>query len=312
MDLKQWRDLASDYIEGTLPADKMKQVQAFLATNAEARTDEALLRGITHHLSDLPEVDPPLFFADNVLSRIERERAEASQRGWRSWIPNMGRLAVGSLAAGGIMAALAWNFLFPKANNQNHAGVVGGLGTRVSTTTNAPVGPTPRLALSHIKRSEAAVTISVTLENAKSGMVLASVPGAPQQTGVSLSEKESLSRPLAVPIAPGMASCAFKLAWTAEGTQGEQWVITPLTPAQPTTTRLSFGMGELPLTPEALEELARRYGQGITVVDVPQATRRVQFDARNETLDELLTRHLGPLGMSISRSEDRVVITATR
>ena len=89
MDRKQWRELASDYIEGTLPAEKVKEVRAFLAQSPEARADESALRGITQHLKTLPDVDPPLFFADNVLARIQREQQEASQR-----------VAVGAFAVG--------------------------------------------------------------------------------------------------------------------------------------------------------------------------------------------------------------------
>jgi hypothetical protein len=311
MDLKQWRDIASDYVEGTLPAEKMKEVRAFLATSPEARTDEALLRGITRHLNDLPEVDPPLFFADNVISRIEREREEAKQRGWRAWIPNVGRLAVGSLAAGGVMAALAWNFFNPKTvDSTTRAGLIPGVTTKGSVST--PVGSAPVLKLTNLQSTGTAVKVYLTLENAKSGIVLASVPGATQQTGVSLGGEEPVTRPLEVPVGEGMDVRSFKLAWSAEGTQGEQWVITPLLGEKPAATRLSFGMGEMPLTPQALEEVARRYGQGITVSDVPQSERKVQFDARNETLEELLTRHLGPQGMIITRAENRVVVTAKR
>lgn len=309
MDLKQWRDLASDYIEGSLPAEKMKEVRAFLATSPEARTDEALLRGITRHLNDLPEVDPPLFFADNVMARIEREQEAARQRSWRGWLPNLGRLALGSLAVGGVLAVVAFKLIAPpKAPDDIKTG-------GLVTATSKPVekvasGPAPVLKLSKPQLTGNTVKVYLTLENAKSGMVLASIPGAAQQTGVSLGGDEPETRPLEVPVTEGMGVRSFKLAWTADGSHGEQWVITPLAGEQPASLRLSFGMGEQSLTPQALEELARRFGQGITVVDLPQADRKVHFDARNETLDELLTRHLGPLNMQVTRVENRVVISA--
>lgn len=304
MDLKQWRELASDYIEGTLPAEKMKQVQAFLATSPEARTDEALLRGITRHLNDLPEVDPPLFFADNVIARIERENEAAQKRSWRGWLPNLGRVALGSALVGGALASVLWNFFYPKPTTVQSAGVVSG----VSKTSASPavVGPAPALKLSKLQPGNTAVSFSLALENAKSGTVRVLVPGAPQPTSVTLPTNRSLE----VPIAEGMDVCTFKLSWVAEAVRGEQWVITPLEQELPATTRLSFGGGELPLTPQGLEDLAKRYGQGITVIDIPQSDRKVQFDARNETLEELLTRHLGPLGMAVTRVENRVVVIA--
>ena len=306
MDSKQWREIASEYIEGTLSADKAREVREFLAISPEARLDELALRGITQNLNDLPDIDPPLFFADNIIARIEREREEAQQKSWRSWLPNFGRLALGSLVAGGVMAGVAWQFFFPRANQVNQAGLVGGHTNSVQPTSAAPK---PILKLSAVKVEEATLTFNLTLENAESAMVLASVSGGPT-TGVSLGGTEPPIRPLKVPLDPAQDVQVVKLLSAAGGIKGEQWLITPLVNLQPASARLSFGMGELPLTPQALSELAKRFGQAITVVDVPQSERRIQFDARNETLEELLMRHLGPLGMTVTRVENRVVLSA--
>ena len=311
MDRKQWRDHASDYIEGSLPADTARQVHEFLATSPEARLDESALRGLTHQLSDLPEVDPPLFFADNVIARIQREQEEARQKSWRSWLPSFGRLAVGSLAAGGVMAAIAWTFFFPKASKPDTNVTTAGVGVPLSGApgkahTNVPV---PRVTLSSVKVESQQLKFELSLTNADYAMVLASVPGGPT-TGVALGGSEPTTRPLQVPLSSNTDVQAVKLLWTGDATRGEQWLITPLTNLQPASARLSFGLGELALTPDALAELSRRFGQAITVVDVPRSEQRVRFDARNETLDELLKRHLEPLGLSVTRVEDRVVVAA--
>ena len=312
MDRKQWRELASDYIEGTLPAEKAKEVRAFLAQSPEARADESALRGITQHLKALPDLDPPLFFADNVLSRIQREQQEASQRGWRAWLPSLGRTALGSLAIGGILAAVAWKLLGPATPTTiNEAGFSPNI-PRSAINKVQPLGPLPTLKLTNLRHVEKALQFDLTLENADHGMVLASVPGAPQPTGVALGGTGAKTRPLEVPVAEEMKVASIKLAWTGDGQQGEQWVIEPLFRFEPLSGRLSFGLAEMPLTPQALEELARRFGQGIILVDVPRSERKVQFDARNETLEELLTRHLGPLGMTVTRAENRVIVSAKR
>ena len=309
MDRKQWRDHASDYIEGSLPADTARQVREFLATSPEARLDESALRGLTHQLSDLPEVDPPLFFADNVIARIQREQEEARQKSWRSWLPSFGRLAVGSLAAGGVMAAIAWTFFFPKAPKPSANVTTAGVGVRLSGAPEKGHSNMPHVTLSSVKVENQQLKFELSLTNADYAMVLASVPGGPT-TGVALGGSEPTTRPLQVPLSSNTDVQAVKLLWTGDATRGEQWLITPLTNLQPASVRLSFGLGELSLTPDALAELSRRFGQAITVVDVPRSEQRVRFDARNETLDELLTRHLEPLGLAVTRVEDRVVVSA--
>ncbi len=309
MDRKQWRDHASDYIEESLPADTARQVREFLATSPEARLDEAALRGLAQQLTDLPEVDPPLFFADNVMARIAREQEEARQKSWRSWLPNFGRLAVGSLAAGGVMAAIAWTFFFPKTPKPGTTVTTSGMGLPLSTEKRQPSVPLPHVTLSSVKVENQQLKFELSLTNADYAMVLASVPGGPT-TGVALGGSEPTTRPLQVPLSSNTDVQAVKLLWTGDATRGEQWLITPLVNLQPASVRLSFGLGELALTPDALAELSRRFGQAITVVDVPRSEQRVRFDARNETLDELLVRHLEPLGLAVTRVENRVVVSA--
>ena len=61
MDCKNWREMASDYIEGTLEtaaaADAMRR---HAVECANCRADEASLRSLSRELNVLPDVDPPL------------------------------------------------------------------------------------------------------------------------------------------------------------------------------------------------------------------------------------------------------------
>jgi hypothetical protein len=307
MDMKQWRDLASDYIEGTLPPDKAREVREFLAKNPEAQADEKALWGLQKELEKLPEVDSPLYFAENVIARIQREQEAARQKSWRAWLPKLGRAAVGSLAVGGILAAAAWKLLTPPTPEAVQAGLMPAMPGKADPKAQ-PMALLPALKLANVQVKEASVECELALENAPSGSVSVSVPGV-DPTKVLLGDAVAQARTVSVPVDETMTLASIKLAWTGGGGKGEQWILTPLKETQPETTRKSFGLGELPLTPQALGELAQRYGQTIVLEDVLQSDRKIRFDARNETLDALLTRHLAPLGMSVTRSQNRVVIS---
>jgi len=304
-----WRELASEYVDGTLPPAKRGEVQAFLALSPEARADEAALRGLNRELRGLPEVDPPLFFADNVLSRIQREQAAAHQRSWRAWLPSFGRLAAGSLVTGGALAALAWVLFFPNEQKSVGAGAV--VVSSASPTTST--GPLPKLMVGKpaLRTGETpALEFSLTLEHAERGSVLARVPGG-KPSGLFFGRENEAVQTLRVPVDASVGVATVELTWTGNGTQGEKWLLEPLAPSGTTTTARSFGQPELPLV-KAVAEVVRSYGQAVTLEDLPNPDLKVRLDARNETLEALLKRHLEPLNLSVTVVGDRLTISPKR
>lgn len=307
MNFNDWRELASEYIEGTLPPQQMGEVRAFLASSPEARADEAALKALTRELRGLPEVDPPLFFADNVLSRIQREQEAAHQRSWRTWLPNFGRLAAGSLVTGAALAALGWVLFFPT----EHKGVGAGTVVVPNATTNTVAGPLPKLVVGKPLLRTEALEFQLTLENADRGSVLARVPDG-KPSGLFFGHESDATQILRVPVDAPAGVATVELTWTGNGTKGEKWLVEPLVPQGSTpVTTLSFGQPELPLV-KAVAEVVRSYGQAVTLEDLPNPEVKVRLDARNETLEALLKRHLEPLNLSVTVVGDRLMVSPKR
>ena len=99
----QTSELASDYVEGRLPASTARTVEEHARTCAGCRADLEAFRQVWDELSALTAVEPPLFFRENVMSAIEqRQRDAARQRvpAWRLLLPHLGRVALGTAATG--------------------------------------------------------------------------------------------------------------------------------------------------------------------------------------------------------------------
>ena len=312
VEFNEWRELASDYIEGTLSPRKNTEIHEFLASSSAARADEAALRGLARQLGTLPEVDPPLFFADNIFSRLQREQQEAHQRSWRGWLPNLGRLAAGSLVTGGVLAALAWGFFFPKESRNLAAGAIGvPQGKVASDVARAlPKLIVARPILQGDGTDNPTLDFRLSLEGADHGTVIARVPGG-RASGLFFNRDSREAKILRLPLAPGDKVATVELTWTGDGVKGEKWVLVPLASAPSATLRRSFSQGELPLV-QAVAAVAGVYGQSIILEDLPSREQRVRLDAENETLEELLRRHLVPLGLRVVLSEGRLTLSPQR
>lgn len=312
MNFNEWRELASDYIEGTLSPEKDAQVRAFLAQSPQARADEIVLRGLTASLRAVPEADPPLFFADNIIARVQHEQDEAYRRSWRGWLPSLGRLAAGSLVTGGVLAAVVWTVFFPKEPKTTQAGILGIAGGVSSPAVGLSL---PKLlvgspVLHGAGTASLAMDFPLNLENADHGTVIARVPGGTPR-GLFFNRSQREVNVLRLPLTPAAKVAVVELTWTGDGVKGEKWVIVPLVTASEAGLRRSFGQPELPLV-EAVAAVAEAYGQPVTLEDLPQRARLVRLDARNETLSELLQRHLTPLGLRVSAAEGRLIVSPLR
>jgi hypothetical protein len=302
MNYEKWRELASEYIEGTLPSDRVAEIRAFLASSPEARADEQALRGITSELKAFPEEDPPLYFAENIISRIEREEAAKKSAWWR--MPNLGRLAVGSLLTGGAIAAFVFSAFLPKDNQVSKANVIVPIVPTSSPVKNAPI---PFLKLARPIENVNSLDFPLTLENGAHGSVVATINGNTEPTGLSFDEKTP-SQTLRVPIATGSELVTVHLHWISGGALGDKWIAVPTNQQAQADTerRLSFSQGDQPLT-EAVAETARRYGQTLILSDV-NAALRVNLDARQETLEQMLQRNFGG-SMTVTKSPEGFVIS---
>lgn len=312
MNFNEWRELASDYIEGALPPEKNAEIRLFLAQSPEARADEAALRGLARQLSLTPEVDPPLFFADNLLSRLQREQEATRQRSWRVWLPNVGKLAAGSLVTGGALAAIVWGLYFPK-----HSDSIGADALALRRESPAPVDlkALPKLQVSKPTRQgegtdNPTLDFTLNLENADHGTVIARVPGG-TPSGLFFNQGSRDPKILRLPLAPSATVATVELTWTGDGVKGEKWVIVPLGASPNEVTRRSFSQGERPLV-QAIAEVVGIFGQAVTLDDLPRREQKVRLDAKNETLEELLRRHLEPLGLRVVFAEGHLIVSPQR
>jgi hypothetical protein len=308
MNYEKWRELASEYIEGTLAPDVALQVDAYLQTDANARAEATQLRGILGYLNTQPEVDPPLFFRENVMAAIERQKKEARQPWW-----NFGRMVLGSLAAGGAFALLAFKVFLPAQENDGtlrQAGSISGIAPHLVRLPEVKEveAKTPHLGVARSVRLEktgALYEFALTLENAPKGMARIEVPGIPVQR-VALTG----NLPQVIQVQPGNLSVLpVTVRWSGSGVSHESAFFVPVQKNDTVPApRQSFGLADLPLS-RTLMELATRYGQPITAENVAMEKITFALNARDETLLATLTRHLTPYGLTVTASNEGVVIT---
>jgi hypothetical protein len=107
---------------------------------------------------------------------------------------------------------------------------------------------------------------------------------------------------LRVPLSavPGEKCISLYVHWTAEGQAHTTYLFVPVSdPDAPLPAeRQSFGLPTQRF-PEAARALAVRYGQAITLEDVP-ADRSVTFVPTQESLPEVLERALAGTGLVVS------------
>jgi hypothetical protein len=290
-----------------------------LRSCASCRADEAALRAICRELNVLPEVDPPMFFRENVLTAIERQQA-AKPTGpwWQVWLPNLARTAVGTLVASGAAAAVVYTLVVPRtgqepaayradagnvnavllpgANAESNPSAAAPARLRITRTTTALVGRGP------------AYTFNFWLENAAKGTARFQLLGGKDAYRFNLfgQNREVLQVPFDV--AAGRQSVDLHVFWTADGQTHTRHIFIPLpreddrAPEQ----RQSFGLGQSSLV-MAAREIAVRYGRPVSLEDVPEQAV-VQLTARDETAQETLARQLAPLNLRVTESPAGLLI----
>lgn len=343
MNCTRWRELASDYIEGALPPDTAAAVRAHLDGCAECRADEVALRTITRELNVLPQVDPPMFFRENVLSAIERQStrpilsdqparvappsaARPTGSVWTRLFPNIGRLALGTTLAGAAAAAVLYALLAPTHSGNSpmiaemapaarFTGVLPGSGEYSDTKAEEEA---PRLTVS---RSEVslpggpAYEFQFKLENAEHGTARFNLIGDTKSyyfNEIKSGQPRSLQVPFAA--ADGKNTISLHASWTANGQTHSKYLFVPVpvastnpaVPAQSPQERQSFGLPEMSVT-DAARELSSRYGRAVTLEDVPE-DQRITLYARDETAASVLRNYLEGQKLRVTASPSGILV----
>ncbi|MGC4044441.1 MAG: hypothetical protein QM758_11645 [Armatimonas sp.] len=322
MNQERWRELASEYIEGTLTPPMQEAVEVHLRENPESRAEAEQLRALFAELKQVPEVEPPLYFAENVMSRIQRE-AEQKRPWWSSFL-GIGRTAGATLVLGGAAAGIAWMFLNPQQRVNTTPGTPRQARTLLlpglSGSEKAPGNPValsiPHLNVERTLRvapgEEPAFDFSVKLESATTGTARFELPGDSQNYRVVVEKGRSSTLRVPLVSARDEQTMALRCDWSAGGDRHVKYLLVPLPPAEKddATQKLSFGLGEMTL-PDTARALAARYGRPITLEDIPEGLR-VSVIARTETLEETLTRHLKDTGLHVTSTGAGVLIAPLR
>jgi hypothetical protein len=320
MNQERWRELASEYLEGTLTPPMQEAVEAHLRENPESRAEAEQLRSLFTELKQLPEVEPPLFFADNVMSRLQREAEQ--KRPWWASLMGIGRTAGATLVLGGAAAGIAWMFLAPQQPTSTGNGLRQAKTTLLPGMTGVEKAPGNPAALSvphlNIERTlrvaqgeETAYEFALKLENAATGAARFLVPGDPQTYRVVFGKGKLPVLRVPLVSARDEQTMALRCDWNSGGSKHVKYLLIPLPPAEKDATlKLSFGLGEMPL-PETARTLVARYGRPITLEDVPEGLR-LSVTARAETLEETLVRHLKDTGLRVTSTASGVLIAPPR
>lgn len=325
VDCTRWRELASDYIEGSLPAPAEEAVRAHTATCAVCRLDEAALRSLSRELNVLPEVDPPLFFRDNVMAAIERENARAPRGPWWKMLPHLSRLAVGTAMATGAAAIIVFSAMAPGARQQSSDSAA-----RIAPAAAVPapfVNVLPDADADAVTRSPARLRIarvttvdpgsdgpaydfSLWLENAEGGTARFQLIGDRERAFRFNLTAGGAPQTLRVPFAAvsGKDTLGLEVFWTADTKSHTRRLFVPLPQegAAVPEERQSYGMPEGTLA-EVGQQISTRYGIPVTLDDVPEGLR-VTVVARSETAQEALQRALTPHGLQVTQSQSGLLI----
>ncbi len=325
-------ELASEYVEGSLPGALGRMVQVHADGCDSCRHDLSVLRELWAELDALPAVEPPPFFRENLIARIEQQARETrGVSSWRGLFPHIGRLALGTAATGLAVAAVAWTLMLPGS---------GPIKAQMTPTQNALPGqapaavsaapPRPRLIIAQarvvdpvngpayefVPRLEGADRGTVRIHLLKSAprpvgeetalpAAPTPLPANPNKTPADLRAVLGIGASvstLRVPLAavPGEKCISLYVYWTAGGEAHATYLFVPLLdPDAPVPAeRQSFGLPTERL-PEAARALAARYGQAVTLEDVP-ADRSVTIVPLQESLTEVLDRTLTGSGLVVS------------
>lgn len=305
MNCEAWREIASDHTEGNLSGPLRVAADRHVAGCAACRADQLFLRGMDSVLRSSPEPDPPLFLAENVLSRIEADR-----RARVPWHARLGRIGIATLMTGSALAGMLWSAWFPEAGRGFRKADVAGPAVVAPGRARTVLPGTLDVAWSRrVDADDPALDFRFTLAGSDKGVARAELPGDPNVYRLPLIG--GVEQTLRVPVAAarGDRTVAVRVRWNAgEGPKDRLLVVPiPTVDAAP-ATRQSFGLPELPAG-EALREAARRYGFSVVADGVP-AEVRLTLIAVDESMEQVVRKAVEPLGWRVDAMPDRLVVVA--
>jgi len=308
MNCERWRELASDYVEGSLPADIHAEAERHVVSCVSCGTDADFLRGMASTFVSIPADDTPLFFADNIRSRIEATGRNNTALGLRD---RLGRLGLATAFVGTAVAGMFWGAMFPSQRTVVPATMAPALPAAKSAVAN---GPTPSLAVGWNQRVDAtdpAIDVQFSLAGAERGAVRCEIPGDKYPYRFTLTE--GIPQTLRVPLsaARGDRTLAVGIRWNAGDVSGSRQVFLPLpSDDQAPSAKQSFSLPELPAG-DALRELARRYGLPVVADNVPLDIKLAPR-AVDQTLDAVVRDSVASLGWRVDSGRDGVRVSVSR
>lgn len=322
MDCAKVRELISEYVEGTLPAALEQAVRAHQQRCSACRADLQAMQAIWTRLDALPSLDSPPFFHENVMAAVHQAARTQPGGPWQALWPRLGRVALGTLATGGALAAVGAMVFLPtlKGDTQN-AGVlrVGSIlpGTAYQETAAAP----PRLQIARSAvvdpKHGAAYKFGVWLDEASHGTArfqllpsnaLAATGAFKGTDSYRFTLDSDEPQALVVPFGAVQGDTMnLYVSWTADGQRHTKYLFVPLPSSDVTPpVKQSFSLSGAPLTLVA-RDIASRYRRPVTLDDVAHM-EDVVVTASQETATRSLRRALQGRGVRVSLSGAGILI----
>ncbi len=319
IDCTKWRELASDYLEGTLPPDMQNAVTVHLRGCTKCRQDEVALQAINRELNVLPEVDPPLFFRENIISTIEREGKRPIGSWWTSLWSGHGRIFVGTSLTAAAAAALTFAVLMPKANtNHGPAPQNASFSALANNSSSSPaaVSRVPELHLTKVLTvlpgEEPAWDFSFNLLNATTGTARFRLGGDDRDYRFQLNGTNSQTLRIPATVLREKKVLELRSDWTADEASHTRYLLYPVpTENEPVAdVRQSFGLPEMNV-PDLAREMVAHYRQPIILDDIPN-NLMVRLTARDEAADQTLRRQLSDYGLTVTSADDGIHIQKSK
>ena len=329
MDCNRWREMASDFNEGALPETMRELMSRHIDTCVDCRETQDSVAALTRELNVLPSVDPPLFFRENVIAAIERQKLER-RSGWqalfwgrdRAVSANVGRIALGTLLAGGAAAAVCWSVLLPGSSGalkraNMPAGLVAPLGGLLPGGSTSAMGARPDLQVTRVTTmtpgNGAAYDLSFWLVNADRGVANWRFVGDPKSYTFALSGNAPQTARVPYTAAQGKDTVALAVRWTADAVSHTRYLVLPVADAQigapvrVPDAHQSFALPEEGIV-DAVRQVSGRFGVPVTLEDVPDSLR-VVVTAQDESAAQAMKRSLAAAGVDVAESPAGIRMT---
>lgn len=330
MDCKQWRDRASDYIEGSLSDSAIESMEVHSKECASCRAEEASLRALMREMESLPVVEPPMFFRENLISAIENGSLGAKRPApsfWQTLFSGAGKTVAGSLVAGGAMAALFLSMTsarqdVPVRNTQ--AGTLSMPDISVTlpgagNENNSPGTPIllPRLRVGQVTTIQTdgspAYDFTVWMENAQEGSARFRLLNDKHIYRFNLGNGRA-PQTLRVPLsaARGENSLGISVRWSADGKNNTRYLFVPVPSSENASPqqRQSFGLPEASLL-ESAKMISERYATPVTLENLSSSavSEPIRITARDETAAETLTRNLAQSNIRVTSVASGILLS---